>query len=185
MELTFSLSTQSTDENFWIHHGLSRIFVVDDDEDTCLEIQRAMADTGVQISYATDGRSAVRKVIQSHRMGKDFHIILLDWKMPGMNGVETARQLRTHLHTDVPIIAMTSYDWSSIEAEARTVGINAFVPKPFFVSTFRRTVEALYSEKEGQHEKAHSLKGMLFLVAEDNELNAEILSEMLDMEGAR
>ena len=127
--------------------------------------------------------------VQAHRRGEDFNVILLDWKMPGLNGIETARMIREQIGTGVPIMVLTSYDWSDIETEARQAGINAFMPKPFFVSTFWQTIKPLFSDhtvhNDGGKEAVDSvMKGRMFLVAEDNELNAEILTEMLGMEGA-
>ena len=115
-------------------------------------------------------------------------MILLDWKMPEKDGVETAREIRERVGGDVPILVLTSYDWSDIEADAHQAGINAFMSKPFFVSSFRQTLEPLFSDETGAEtggEKTSVLDGLLFLVAEDNELNIEILTELLSMEGAR
>ena len=120
-------------------------------------------------------------------------MILLDWKMPGLDGVESARRIREQVGAHVPILVLTGYDWSEIEAEAREAGINAFMPKPFFASTFWQTIKPLFvdetppdGEADGEAEpRTGAMNGRLFLVAEDNELNAEILTELLDMEGAR
>ncbi len=83
---------------------------------------------------------------------------------------------------------LTAYDWSDIEDEARDAGIDAFMSKPFFLSTFRQVLESLDLEltgpEPGAAQEDRALEGLSFLVAEDNELNAEILSEMLAMEGA-
>ena len=106
--------------------------------------------------------------------------------------IPAARRIRSQVGTDVPILVLTSYDWSDIETEARQAGINAFMPKPFFVSTFWQTIEPLFTDitvRDEEHASAEAvhgvMEGRLFLVAEDNELNAEILTEMLDIEGAK
>ncbi len=166
---------------------IARMLVADDEEDICLSIVAMMQGTGIDVFYATSGYDAIQMTAQAHARGEDFHLILLDWKMPGIDGVETARRIREQVGDDVPILVLTSYDWADIETKAREAGINAFMPKPFFVSTFLKTVEPLFaslpeSPKEDGEEQA--LSGRLFLVAEDNELNAEILTEMLDIEGA-
>ena len=109
--------------------------------------------------------------------------------MPKMDGVETAKAIRAKLHENIPILVLTSYDWSEIEEEARTAGIDAFLPKPFFVSSFRHVIErigpALPQTAQEPERETSPLEGMMFLVAEDQELNAEILSEILGMEGAQ
>ncbi len=188
VELSFALPEQAK-TSLRFQDRVTRLLVADDEEEIGLDIQRMMQDTGVAVSFVTDGRSAVEKAVSAHKRGEDFHVILLDWKMPGMNGVETARRIREEVGSAVPILVLTSYDWSEIEEQAREAGINAFMPKPFFVSTFWQTIAPLFEEEEPQEgpraEIAESaLQGLSFLVAEDNELNAEILTEMLHMEGA-
>ncbi len=191
VELSFSLPEQE-ESGLRFKNKITRMLVADDEEEICLDIREMMRGTGVDVSIATDGETAVRKAVEAHMQGEDYHVILLDWKMPGQNGVETARQIRQKTDKNVPILVLTSYDWSEIEAEARQAGINAFMSKPFFPSNFWQTLEPLFFEdmpaqSEDNEEKPDEnvMNGMLFLVAEDNGLNAEILTEMLALEGAR
>lgn len=188
VELSFALPEQMAGEE-WYRSKVTRMLVADDEEEICIDIRELMRDAGVDISYATDGSAAVEAAVSAHERGEDFNVILLDWKMPGMNGVETARAIRERIGEDVPILVLTSYDWSDIEDEARSAGINAFMPKPFFASTFWQTIRPLFSEHAVQDKSKESadagiLNGRRFLVAEDNELNAEILTEVLGIEGA-
>ena len=191
VELSFALPEQE-DERSWLTRQVTRVLVADDEEEICRDIEELMRDTGVEISSVTTGDAAVEAAVSAHARGEDFHVILLDWKMPGVDGVEAARRIRSQVGTDVPILVLTSYDWSDIETEARQAGINAFMPKPFFVSTFWQTIEPLFTDitvRDEEHASAEAvhgvMEGRLFLVAEDNELNAEILTEMLDIEGAK
>ena len=192
VELSFLLA-EPEEAEAWFRHKVTRMLVADDEEDVCRAIQELMRDAGVETSYATDGAAAVEAAVQAHRRGEDFHVILLDWKMPGLDGVESARRIREQVGAHVPILVLTGYDWSEIEAEAREAGINAFMPKPFFASTFWQTIKPLFvdetppdGEADGEAEpRTGAMNGRLFLVAEDTELNAEILTELLDMEGAR
>lgn len=189
VELSFALP-EKEEEDLWFRQKVTRMLVADDDENICLNIKEMMRDTGVDVSYVTRGSDAVEAAVRAHQTGEEFNVILLDWKMPELNGVETARMIREQVGTDVPILVLTSYDWSEIETEARQAGINAFMPKPFFVSTLWQTVKPLFTDqtehKESSDEvKENVMEGKLFLVAEDNELNAEILTEMLAMEGAK
>ena len=187
VELSFTLPEPEQKEK-WYLHKVSRLLVADDEEEICHDIQELMRDSGVEVTCVTSGAAAVEKAVRAHEQHEDFHVILLDWKMPGMNGMETARRIREQVKADVPILVLTSYDWSEIEEEAKASGINAFLAKPFFVSTFWQTIRPLFSDQTQQQETAFVpegvMKGKLFLVAEDNELNAEILTEMLHMEGA-
>ncbi len=189
VELTFALPEQE-EKDTWYRQKITRMLVVDDEEEICLDIRELMRGTGVDVSIRTDGAAAVEAAVQAHRNGSDFHVILLDWKMPGMDGVQTARAIREKVGRHVPILVLTSYDWSDIEAQARDAGIDAFMPKPFFASTFWQTIKPLFTREESRPVEAalpaeNVLAGRLFLVAEDNEMNAEILTEVLSMEGAR
>ncbi len=188
VELTFSLPDKEEEEQ-WYRRKVTRILAADDEEDVCLNIREALNGSGVDVTTVTDGASAVELALAAHGKGRDYDIILLDWKMPEMDGVETARRIRDGVGKDIPILVLTSYDWTEIETEARRAGINAFMPKPFFASTFWHTVKPFFiSHSEGAVKEADEgespLSGKLFLVAEDNELNAEILTEMLGIEGA-
>ena len=184
VELTFSLPEQENTE-LWYRKKVKRILAADDEEEICMDICELMKDTGVEVECASDGRTAVDMAVDAHSRGNDFDVILLDWKMPGLNGVQTAELLRRELGEKVPILVLTSYDWSDIEDEARQAGINAFMPKPFFASVFWQTIKPLFMDYTESNRKTEGvIKGLRFLVAEDNELNAEILTEMLAMEGA-
>ena len=189
VELSFALP-EKAEAAQGLRGRVARLLVADDDEDVCLDVVETMRDTGVAVSYVTGGIDAVKEAVRAHSAGEKYDVILLDWKMPDMNGVDTARSIRENIGADVPILVLTSYDWSDIEAQAREAGISAFMPKPFFASTFWRTVEPFFAaEAPGQPPEPvqappASLQGRHFLIAEDNELNAEILTEMLDMEGA-
>ncbi len=191
VELSFKLSEQNNPETeTWFHRKVKRILVADDDEDVCLSIRESLRDSGVDVSFVTDGAAAVETAVLAHNRGEGFDVILLDWKMPKLDGVETARRIRQQVGPDVPVLVLTSYDWSEIEEEARAAGIDAFLSKPFFVSTFLQAIRPLFithTEREEPERTASEniMKDRLFLVAEDNELNAEILTAILDMEGAK
>ncbi len=189
VELSFAIPEEEKVQENWLRSRVARMLVADDEEEICMEIRELMRDEKVDVAYSTDGETAAKMAAQAHRRGDDFNVILLDWKMPGLNGVETARLIRRELGEDVPILVLTSYDWSDIEDEARKAGINAFLPKPFFVSSFWQAIGPLFADapapKESPEEPGKSpLAGLHFLVAEDNELNAEILTAMLELEDA-
>ena len=189
VDLSFARPEQAVvEEDFWRSHGISRVLTVDDEEEICLDVQAMMQGTGVDVSYETERTAGVEAVVQALERNEGFHVILMDWIMPGQSGTETVRQIRSRVGEDIPVIVMTSYDWSEIEDEARAAGVDAFMPKPFFVSTFQQVLEGLYATREKEEaspDMEDVLKGLRFLVAEDNELNAEILFEMMDMEGAQ
>ena len=140
----------------------------------------------MDVEYAITGQDAIKAVEKATNDKKDFHIVLLDWKMPSMDGVETARRIREKVGRDLPIMVLTSYSFDDIEAEARAAGIDLFMSKPFFVSNFKRAVMEIRSDgaaaEVNPEPENMSLKGLKVLAAEDNEINAEILTELLDIE---
>ena len=190
VELSLYISERTDDRSFWKEHGITKLLAVDDEEMICQNIRLVMEDTGVDVDYTLNGRDAVERIKHSGETGESYDAILLDWKMPGMDGIETARRIRQIIGEDVPIIVLTGYDWPEVEDEAREAGVDTFLSKPFFLSSFRQRMEkvlrrnGLEPVKEETAEEASVLSGMHILVAEDNEINAEILSELLDIAGA-
>ena len=122
---------------------------------------------------------------QHHTIHNDYHIILLDWKLPGMDGIETARRLRKQLGNDVPILLISAYDCSEIEEEAREAGISGFLSKPLFKSTLYYGLKPfidISDKPSGENHKddeSISFEGKRVLLAEDNDLNWEIARELL------
>ena len=188
VDLDLHISEEAIDHDFWRKHGITRLLAVDDEEVVCQNIRMTMEGTGVTVDCALDGRAALERVRQADEAGSPYDLVLLDWKMPGLDGVETARRLRGEALERRPMLILTSYDWPEIEEEAVAAGVSAVLPKPFFLTSFRQKVDGVLnhtggSEKEDGGERS-ILRGMHILVAEDNEINAEILRELLDIEGA-
>lgn len=190
VDLELQISSQEIDQSFWEKHGIGRILAVDDEEVICQNVQLAMEGTGVTVDYTLDGRTALNKLKESGQEGRPYDIVLLDWKMPEMNGVETAKCIRQEIGKDIPILILTSYDLAEAEEEAAGCGVNAFLAKPFFLTSFRQKVDSIWNEGQGEpvSEEADGeqsvLQGMHILVAEDNAINAEILGELLNIAGA-
>ena len=185
VELEFVVPEQLRNREFWEINKISRALVVDDEEDICLAVLAQMEGTGVQVDYTTDGQTAVDMAASAYREQRGYDVILLDWKMPGMDGVETAKRIRDYAGPEVPILVLTAFDWGEIEHDARSAGINAFLSKPFFRTNFQHTIHTLRSQEASARLDEMPLEGMRFLAAEDNDLNAEILEELLSMAGAR
>ncbi len=117
-----------------------------------------------------------------HKMHTDYHVILLDWKLPDMDGIQTARELRRQLGNDVPILLMSAYDWTEIEDEARAAGISRFLMKPLFRSTLfygLKPFMGAVDEQPVEEKPKLQFSDKRVLVAEDNELNWEIANELL------
>ncbi len=158
------------------------MLVVDDDRQLCESTVDSLRSIGIRAEWVLDGEDAVKMATRHHREHKDYHVILLDWKLPDMDGIQTARELRRQLGDDVPILLMSAYDWSEIEEEARAAGISGFLMKPLFRSTLFYGLKPYVNDEEVQPvEEKNTLqfsKGRI-LVAEDNELNWEIANELL------
>ncbi len=161
------------------------VLVVDDDRDACESVCAVLDDIGMKSEFVLSGREAVERVVSSHQENDDFFAVILDWKMPDMDGLETAKQIRKKVGNDVPIIILSAYDWSGIENEARKAGVSGFISKPLFKSRlvylFRQIAggeeDTCPSEKE--EGGTESLSGKRILIVEDNDLNREIAEEII------
>ncbi|MBQ3964793.1 MAG: response regulator, partial [Firmicutes bacterium] len=111
------------------------VLIVDDDE-TMLQITvDTLESLGASAEQAPSGLEALGMIEHRHLSGKDYNAILIDWKMPDIDGLETIRRIRQEIDADVPILLMSAYDWSDIEEKAKEAGANGFVSKPLFRST--------------------------------------------------
>ena len=158
------------------------MLVVDDDELLGKADMDVLKSIGIKAEWALSGEKAIELVIQHHKKRDDYQIILLDWKLPGMNGIQAAKEIRRNLGDEVPILLISAYDWSEFEAEAREAGISGFISKPLFKSTLYHAL-CQYMDIETDHGQKLNpnidLSGCRILLAEDNELNWEIASELL------
>lgn len=162
-----------------------RLLVVDNNEDLCRSATSALKEIGVQAEWVLDGEKALRKIEENHKRNTDYEIVLLDWKMPGMNGLETTRGIRKIVGDELPILIISAYDWSEIEDEARAAGVQGFISKPLFKSNLylglSRYVEGAPDEDEQVNalEEERDFGGLRILLAEDNDLNWEIAEDIL------
>ncbi|MCI8517562.1 MAG: response regulator [Hungatella sp.] len=159
------------------------VLVVDNNEDLCLSAVHALKEIGITAEWCMNGETAVEMVERRYREHNSFHIVLLDWKMPGMDGLATTREIRRRVGDQVPIFIISAYDWSDIEEEARETGISGFISKPLFKSNLYLSLNSCMTEQvkepEAVLEPALEFVGKRILVAEDNELNWEIAEELL------
>ena len=160
-----------------------KALVVDDDFNTCDSVTKMLVRVGMRSEWTLSGKEAVLRARQAMELDDAFHTYIIDWRLPDMNGIEVTRQIR-RLGDDTPIIILTAYDWTDIEAEARAAGVTAFCAKPMFMSDLR---ECLLSAL-GQHKSAEAhpqpsvsstFSGKHMLLVEDNEINREIAMELL------
>lgn len=189
VELELRIPDQTTDGQFWQEKGIQRILAVDDEPYILDNIRTLMKDTGVILDTSNSGENALLQVKQAREKGHMYDVILMDWNMPGMDGIETVQRIRAEAGNGVSILFLTARDWDDIETNAENIGIDGFLAKPFFVSTLKEKLLELQSDKKEEQQSpenlpANCLEGRHFLVAEDNEINSEILMELLSGEGA-
>ena len=162
------------------------VLVVDDDEILLETAVDTLESLGVTADRAGSGLEALGMITHRHQTGRDYSVVILDWKMPDIDGVETIRRIRTEVNSSVPILLISAYDWSDIEEKAKEAGANGFVSKPLFRSRLYDKINELLGNeaKSVEPENDYSdLQGMNILIAEDNDINWEIISTMLGMFG--
>ena len=191
--VTIYLKLQEKNGTEAAHFADLSILVADDDElsmESAVEILRELS---IRAEGVLSGQEAVQRVVSHHEEGSGYEAVILDWKMPGMDGIETAREIRKQVGENVPIIILSAYDWSEIEAEAKAAGVNAFIGKPLFKSRLVHVLNELMNPEAAETEKeaplsgfsSMDLSGYRCLLAEDNELNAEIAEEILSETGMK
>ena len=161
-----------------------KALVVDDDFNTCDSVAKLLTRVGMRAEWTLSGREAVLRARQSIELGDPCRAYIIDWRLPDMNGIEVTRQIRS-LNDDTPIIILTAYDWSDIEAEAKAAGVTAFCSKPMFLSDLRDTLLTAIGHMQTADEqdilpgKNADFRGRHILLVEDNELNREIAVAIL------
>lgn len=147
----------------------------------CQNAVSILKSIGVEAEWTMDGETALERIEERHNKNQDYQIVLIDWKLPGIDGIETARRITKRLKKDIPIILISAYDWNDIEEEARAAGISGFISKPLFKSTLFYSLREYMgmAKRDGEEKSDKELNGRKILVAEDNELNWEIASELL------
>ena len=166
------------------------VLVVDDDKTCCESTVATLQEIGIAGEWVLTGKEAVERCYARHETNSDYFAVILDWKMPEMDGIATARKIRERVGEDVTIIILTSFDFSEIEEEARAVGVNAFMAKPLFRSRLTATLRQFKSEKKEENARNYledfakeNYAGKRILLVEDNELNREIATEIIGMTG--
>lgn len=166
------------------------VLVVDDDQTCCESTVETLREIGIAGEWVLTGKEAVERCAARHKTGRDYFAVILDWKMPEMDGIATARRIRECVGEDVTIIILTSFEFSEIEEEARAAGVDAFMAKPLFRSRLTATLRQFTSGKKEKNARNYledfaktDYTGKRLLLVEDNDLNREIATEILGMTG--
>ena len=161
----------------------ARALVVDDDVHTCMSVSKMLREIEMRVDWSTSGKEAVIRANEAFEENDAFKVYIIDWLMPDMNGIETVRRIRAVVGDETPIIILTAYDWADIEQEAKEAGVTAFVEKPIFMSELRRVLTKpmeIKEETSQQTERETRYSGKKLLLVEDNELNREIATALLE-----
>lgn len=189
--VTIFLRLQDTNEDSEYNFNNLSVLVVDDDEICCESTVGTLNSIGMLGEYVTSGKQAISKTVEHHEKADDYFAIIMDWKMPEMDGIETARQIRKQVGRDIPIIMLSAYDYSEIEDEAREAGVDCFIAKPLFKSRLKTVFHQIVQSDENIDEfkdeieefNENDFSNKRILLVEDNELNREIAIELLSLTG--
>lgn len=187
--VTILLKLQETEESREECLADLHVLVADDEEVACVSVCSMLESLGMKSRWVLPGREAVQSVIQQKEEGDEFQAVLLDWKMPDMNGIETAREIRKAVGDEIPVIIISAFDWSEIEHEAREGGVDAFISKPIFKSKLSATFKSIFDDTAPKNKnpmevyRERRYTGKRALLVDDNEINTQIAKELLEMTG--
>ncbi|MBR4537565.1 MAG: amino acid permease [Clostridia bacterium] len=163
-----------------------RVLVVDDDKIAADHARTVLDEVGILADTCNSGEEALRMMEVQHLKHKPYNLVLMDWNMPGMNGLETSAEIRKLYEGESTVVVLTGYNWDDIHEEAQRVGVDNFLPKPLFaanvIAEFERIARKNHMDLFKEKKRAE-LAGCHVLLAEDMELNAEIIIDILQMEG--
>ena len=185
--VTLNNCDQESVDDLFINPNDMRVLVVDDEEIAAEHARIVLDEAGIKADTCLDGRTALHMLEVQHTKHEPYNLVLLDWKMPDMDGVEVAKQIRSLYSKETTIIILTSFNWDEIMDEALHIGVDSFLAKPLFASNVigeferiaRKNNMSLFREK-----KRVELTGRNILLAEDVLINAEIMKELLKVKGA-
>ena len=184
--VTLKNCEHSSLEGFFVNPKDMRVLVVDDEEIAAEHARIVLDEAGIKADTCNCGREALHMLEVQHTKLEPYNLVLLDWKMPEMDGLEVAREIRRNYSSETTIIILTSFNWDEIMDEALHIGVDSFLAKPLFASNvigeFERIVRknnmAMFRAK-----KRADLEGRHVLLAEDVVINAEIMKELLGVKG--
>ena len=158
------------------------VLVIDDDPIALEHAQIVLGQIGINCETAQSGAEAIEMVQIHHGRREDYDLLLVDWKMPELDGVETTRRIRAIVGDETPIIILTSYNWDEVAEEARSAGVDTFVAKPLFAGSVMDEFREAFKRKNANAiRESVDLKGRHILLAEDVAVNAEIMVMVLNM----
>lgn len=165
------------------------VLVVDDDTIACQGTCDCLEQIGISSDWVSSGPAAIDVIVRRYEVNKEYFAVIMDLKMPGMDGIETTRRIREAVGKEIPIIILSAYDLEEYEREARKAGASGFISKPLFKSKLIQMLKKFAHNKSGEEETPPTkfsnadYSGKRVLLVEDNELNREIAVEIVGSTG--
>ncbi len=174
-------------DSSYINFNDLRVLVVDDEDVAAEHARLVLEEAGIKADIALSGPEALNMLEVAHTKHEHYNLVLLDWRMPRMDGIEVAKEIRKRYDNETTVIILTSFNWDEIMDDALHVGVDSFLAKSLFASNVIDEIEriarknnmSLYHEK-----KRMELDGCHILIAEDMMVNAEIMKEILAIKNA-
>ena len=165
-----------------------RVLIVDNDKVAAEHARIVLGEMGIHADVCHSGSEALNKLRVQYTKHNPYNLVLMDWIMQGMDGLETAKKIREHYDKESTVIILTSFNWDEIMDEALSCGVDSFLAKPLIaediIDEFERIARknnlSLMKEK-----RRVDLKGKRILLAEDIFINAEIINQLLAMKDAQ
>ena len=190
VNLSFKIhGVEVNDRDFFATHNISNVLIIDDDISDFKSVEVTLSEAGVKSYHARGSADAMEILASMEKDNSSISLILLDLKLENEDGVSVARTLNQSSFKDIPVIMLSSYDYSEVELDAMEAGVSHFLNKPLFLSSLKQALDTMSHREsadgrtDGKGE-ANILEGLNILAAEDNELNSEILVDLLSMRGA-
>ena len=174
-----------TDAETYIDPSLLKVLVVDDDPIAAEHARMVLDEVGVWAETCNSGEEALRMMELQHSKGKPYNLILMDWKMPGMDGFETSEEIRKQFKDESAVVVLTAFNWDDIQDEADRASVDGFLTKPLTAANVLQEFEKLAHKNNStlfQERKRADLAGRRILLAEDVQVNAEIMIDMMEFE---
>ncbi len=162
------------------------VLIVDDDEILLETAVDTLESLGLNVEKASGGLEALGMIAHRHESGLEYDIVIVDLKMPEIDGIETIRRIRSEINSSTPILLISAYEWSDIEEQAKDAGVNGFLTKPLFRSTLYDKINEILGKEIQSYEPENDysdLEGLNILIGEDYDINWEIISTLLSMYG--
>ena len=164
-----------------------RVLVVDDEEVAAEHARIILEEAGIRADTCHSGKEALDMIEIAHGKLAPYNLVLLDWKMPEMDGLEVTREICKRYDKETTVIILTSYNWDEIMEEALRIGVDSFISKPLFASNVIDEFDRIARNKNlnlSLQKKRADLKGRHILLAEDIAINAEIMKQIVMMKEA-